>query len=411
MLRWMVGVCLCLASFSGHAQQVDAAKAEALYKAGKMLDALPMYEELAKQYPNEMIYQDHLSFCRNAQAEQADDPAEKKRLEIRAQEAAKRAVELGDTSYLVQGMAKRDLNAEAPDGPMTPAQSLLREAEKSFAAGDFPAALTKYAQAADADPKLYEAPLYAGDAAYRQKDLIAATKWFQRAISVDPNRETAHRYWGDEILAAMTMGIPDSPGFKARTRILDPLAKAKYLDAIVAEPYKQLSWQGIKKWAKLRNATLQAPQIDRPPAPTIDPENPEKIIVRIDSARYTGKPKDVVESWMTYSIVRADYLKERFKKEFPEEKQYRHTLKEESAALGMVIKTAKDKNIKPDDMDDSLRNLVALSDAGMLDCWILINGADLGIAQDYDGFRNEHRQLLHDYLDRFVVHESTSPSR
>ena len=55
-------------------------------------------------------------------------------------------------------------------------------------------------------------------------------------------------------------------------------------------------------------------------------------------------------------------------------------------------------------LDESLRNLVELNDAGMLDCWILINGADQGIAQDYAAYRKEHRKLLHDYLDRFVVH-------
>jgi hypothetical protein len=79
----------------------------------------------------------------------------------------------------------------------------------------------------------------------------------------------------------------------------------------VAEPYKQLSWEGIKKWAKLRNATLQPPRIDRPSAPTVDPKNPEKVIVHIDPSRYMGKPADVVECWMVYSITRADYLKER----------------------------------------------------------------------------------------------------
>ena len=40
----------------------------------------------------------------------------------------------------------------------------------------------------------------------------------------------------------------------------------------------------------------------------------------------------------------------------------------------------------------------------MLDCWILINGADQGITQDYPTYRDAHRQLLHDYLARFVVH-------
>jgi tetratricopeptide (TPR) repeat protein len=407
MLRWLAGVCLCLASTAGWAQEVDAAKAEALYKAGKILDALPMYEELAKQNPNEMIYQDHLAGCLTAESAQADDPAERKRLMIRAQEAAKRAVELGDTSYVIQAMAKRNLDALPPDGPMTPAQELMHEAEKSFAAGDFPAALAKYAQAADADPRLYEAPLYAGDAALKKGDFLAANKWYARAITVNPNRETAYRYSGDLTLSLATLGSPTS----FRAKILDSGAKAKYLKAIVAEPYNQRSWEGIKKWAKLRNATLLAPKIDRPAAPAVDPKNPEKVIVPIESARYIGKPKDVVECWMLYSIVRADYLKERFKKDFPDEPQYRHTLKEESYALGMVVKTARDKNIKPEDMDESLRNLTELSDAGMLDCWILISAADRGIAQDYDAYRNEHRQLLHDYLDRFVVHAGVNQSQ
>jgi hypothetical protein len=55
-------------------------------------------------------------------------------------------------------------------------------------------------------------------------------------------------------------------------------------------------------------------------------------------------------------------------------------------------------------MDESLRNLLEVSDAGMLDCWILINGADQGIAQDYSAYRDAHRPLLHDYIARLVVH-------
>ena len=179
---------------------------------------------------------------------------------IRAQEAAKRAVELGDTSYVIQAMAKRNLDALPPDGPMTPAQELMHEAEKSFAAGDFPAALAKYAQAADADPRLYEAPLYAGDAALKKGDFLAANKWYARAITVNPNRETAYRYSGDLTLSLATLGSPTS----FRAKILDSGAKAKYLKAIVAEPYNQRSWEGIKKWAKLRNATSTSPE-DRSP--------------------------------------------------------------------------------------------------------------------------------------------------
>jgi hypothetical protein len=70
----------------------------------------------------------------------------------------------------------------------------------------------------------------------------------------------------------------------------------------------------------------------------------------------------------------------------------------------MVVTVVREQKIPPDKLDESLRNLLELSDAGMLDCWILINGADQGVAQDYAAYRDAHRQLLHDYLARFVVH-------
>jgi hypothetical protein len=69
-----------------------------------------------------------------------------------------------------------------------------------------------------------------------------------------------------------------------------------------------------------------------------------------------------------------------------------------------VVTVIREKKIPPDKLDESLRNLLEVYDAGMLDCWILINGADQGITQDYAAYRDAHRQLLHDYLARFVVH-------
>jgi hypothetical protein len=47
----------------------------------------------------------------------------------------------------------------------------------------------------------------------------------------------------------------------------------------------------------------------------------------------------------------------------------------------------------------------------MLECWILISGSDDGIAQDYDAYRRQHRQLLREYLDRYVVHSGVNPAR
>jgi hypothetical protein len=114
---------------------------------------------------------------------------------------------------------------------------------------------------------------------------------------------------------------------------------------------------------------------------------------------------------MGYSLARASYRGDRFKKEFPGEKEYRHTLKEEDAALIAVAEIMKEGKIKRENLDESLRNLVELHDAGMLECWILISGSDDGIAQDYDGYRKQHRQLLRDYLDRFVVHGGVNPAQ
>jgi hypothetical protein len=114
---------------------------------------------------------------------------------------------------------------------------------------------------------------------------------------------------------------------------------------------------------------------------------------------------------MMYSLIRAGYRGDEFKKSYPNEKEYRHSLMEESAALGGVAEGIKNQEVKKGILDESLRNLVELNDAGMLDCWILISGADDGVAQDYDPYRKEHRQLLHDYLERFVVHGGVSPAR
>ena len=39
----------------------------------------------------------------------------------------------------------------------------------------------------------------------------------------------------------------------------------------------------------------------------------------------------------------------------------------------------------------------------MLECWIVLNGADAGIRYDYPAYRKEHRDLLVAYLDRYVL--------
>jgi len=146
------------------------------------------------------------------------------------------------------------------------------------------------------------------------------------------------------------------------------------------------------------------PRIVRPQGPVTDPGKPDNITINIDAAATDDKKHPGGSAWMMYSLIRASYRGDTFKKNFPNEKEYRHTLKEEDAALSLVADSVKQQKIKPGKLDESLRTLIELNDAGMLDCWILISGADNGLARDYDAYRKEHRELLHKYVEKYVVH-------
>jgi hypothetical protein len=39
----------------------------------------------------------------------------------------------------------------------------------------------------------------------------------------------------------------------------------------------------------------------------------------------------------------------------------------------------------------------------MLEPYVLLNGADKGIAQDYDDYRAQHRDRLEEYVGTFIV--------
>src|ERR1039457_6130434 len=112
MRGWIAGMVLCLAlagvaAGPAWAQDDEAARANALYQAGKRPEALPLYEDLAKAHPNEQLYAERLADCLGAKAVQLSDPAEIKAVRTRERDAAKRAVELGDTAEYVRQMANR----------------------------------------------------------------------------------------------------------------------------------------------------------------------------------------------------------------------------------------------------------------------------------------------------------------
>ncbi len=381
------------------AQQDRSKEADQLFQAGKRLDALPLYEQLAKDNPSEMIYAERLSDCYLAKSIQFDASTQKDELiryKTLARDYAKKAVALGDKTVYIRMIADSDPTNTAPLAPESIASGLLNDGEKAFTAGDYQGAYEKYVAAVELDPRLYLGALYAGDAAYTQHDLANASKWFARAISIDPDRETAYRYWGD----AITKYGNDPMG-----------AREKYIQAIIAEPYNSLAWLGVKQWAEIENAIVQAPKIERPTGAIENADDPKNIKVIMDPDFTNEQKQPGSSAWVEYMLTRAHFQTEEFKKEFPNEKEYRHTLAEEHEALSAVAEAVKAKHINQQNLDESLRNLLMLFDAGMLDCWILISNADEGISHDYPAYRKDHRQLLHEYLDKYVVRPGTTPGK
>src|SRR5262249_30059797 len=157
-------------------------------------------------------------------------------------------------------------------------------------------------EAASLDPGSYEARLFAGDVYFIKHDVKQAGEWFQKAILIDPDRETAYRYWGDALAAA---GDPGA-------------APAKFIDSIVSEPYDSKPWMGLKRWAKNNGAVLRPPRVPVPPAPAVtggENGKPGNVVVNVDPKG--GKSTPV---WLAYSLNRSLWRTETFAKRFPGEK-------------------------------------------------------------------------------------------
>jgi len=106
-----------------------------------------------------------------------------------------------------------------------------------------------------------------------------------------------------------------------------------------------------------------------------------------------------------YDLTRIAWQKSDFSKNYPNEPVYRHSLKEEAAALRMVAEAcAKDlKSGKVKQLEASLETLVKLNDAGLLEAFVLFARPDAGIARDYPAYRTKNRNQLEKYMDKFVV--------
>jgi len=271
----------------------------------------------------------------------------------------------------------------------------MREGEAAFVRGDMDQAIAAYRRALEMDPQLYDAALYAGDAEFKKgynstnpqfrlEHFAAAGTWFAKAVAINPNRETAYRYWGDAL---------DATG-----KTND--ARDRFVEAIIADPYSRNAYVGLTQWAERHKVNLGHPKIEPPATPA---NQNGQTTINIDPR--TMNSTDGSNNWLLYSLTRTAWAKADFFKNYPAEKQYRHSLKEEAAALRMVAEAcAKDlRSGKVKALEASLAMLVKLNEDGFLEAYVLFARPDEGIARDYFPYRALNRDKLKQYWLNVVI--------
>jgi tetratricopeptide (TPR) repeat protein len=383
-------------AFSANSQtQNPAERQQAIdtYESQNMVAALPLLEKVALAYPNDPAVLSRLGFALYANSTDEKDPNKRTQMRQRALTTLRKSRSVGDnsnlTSIALEALENRD-SSQVPFSQIRTAEAAIREGEAAFMRGDMDKAIAAYKRALEADPHLYSAALYAGDSEFkkamnstdpqfRSQHFDAAGVWFGKAIAINPDAETAYRYWGDAL---------DAQG-KANEALV------KFVDAIIAEPYSgQRSYVGLMQWGQRHKVQVGHPHIEPPTSATTQGD---KTTINIDPR--TLDSKDGSNEWLMYGITRAAWQRGDFAKNYPNEQSYRHSLKEETAALRMVaeacsrdVKSGKVKTLEP-----LLETLVKLNDAGLLEAFVLFARPDQGIVKDYVAYRATNREKLRKY--------------
>ena len=365
-------------------------QAFALYDGNKFVDALPLLEKLHAEKPEDVAVLERLSFATLAHSATVADASQQKQERVRARKLADEAKAAGDDSNLIKiVLAIPEDGGEMAFAGTAEVRAAMQDGEAAFAKGDMDGAVAAYARALALDPHQYDAALFTGDVYFKKKDHELADKWFSRAVEIDPNRETAYRYWGDNLVA--------------QGRASE--AKEQFVAAIVAEPYDQRSWMGLSQWAKSQKMMLGHPRIV--PPNQIEDKGKNQTNITIDpSTLQSGAKKAGTDAWFSYTLFRAVWHGEKFQKEFPSEKEYRHSLPEEVDGFQGVVNRVKEEMKKKEihQLDPALAILVKLSDEGLLEPYILISRADKGISQDYPAYRDAHREKIRQYITEWITH-------
>lgn len=357
----------------------------------KFAEALPLLEKLAaeKQADGQVFLGLGLAHW-NLQSATKDKIAAKQ-IRLKARNALLKALEMGATTPEIDLLAasiKAD-GGDRSDSDNPQAQAALDEAYAEFARRDFKKAAVHYERAANLDPAHYEAALYTGNTYYSLKDYDRAGIWFAKAIAIDADRETAHRYWGDGLMLAGK----------------NKEAQDKFFDAIIAEPYSSAAWRGLLQFAGRNDIKLAHPKVDIP----VNISSSENGNTKLTLGMGDKDADDGSIIWTAYGLNRAAWRtgkngnrSDYFSKAYPNEQVYRHSLAEETEALRSALAVLKDgrtvKNLNP-----SVAALKKLNDEGLLEAYVLFVRSDAGIRRDYAAYRQNNRDKLKRYLAEYVI--------
>ena len=366
----------------------DRQRALDLYHTGKYVEAMMLLEKVSADHPSDVAVKEGLAFSVMAYAATLNDPELRKKARVRARQLALEAKQLGDTGNLLEMLLGLPEDGSEPSfSGRKEVDDVMKAAEADFSRGDLHKARDGYLHVLLLEPRNYEAALFMGDAYYKQHQQVSAGEWFARAVEINPNRETAFRYWGDSL----------------STEGKSAAAREKYIRAIIAEPYNRHSWVGLKQWAERTKVTLHWVRLEDKSGVSVQDDQHIKITLDPGSLK---KHDPAGSAWLIYGMNRALWHGDKFKKEFPNEPKYRRTMREEADCLHRMVDVLigrKDFEKHKKDLDPALLDLVQIDKAGFLEPFALLNRADNEIAQDYGPYRDAHLDVVYRYFDEFVV--------
>jgi len=351
-----------------------------LFQQNHHLEALPIFRDLAKRNPGDAEVLFGYGACLlNHSATLKEEPAA--RVErLQARELLLEAKQMGLNSGLLMNLLETlpaDGSVRFPGRPEVVAA--IQDGEAEFAKNNYAAAIQHYTKAIELDPNNYAAALFVGDSYFAAKDFVKAGEWYGKAIQINPDIETAYRYASD-------MYTKNGEQEKARKLAIQ---------AVVAEPYNNLPWRGLGQWAIINHMQIIPARINT----HRDASTDDKKVATI-----TLDPNHSVSGvWLVYATTRLRWQQTEFKKRFPDEAAYRHTMAEEVDALGQAAKEITGEKPEAIPGDPDLKLLKKLADAQMLEPYVLLSVPDRGIAIDYLAYREKNRKQLEEYLSQFVV--------